>query len=56
VSIATVEKSFLSHVKLLPWAQLAFSFLAILGLIVFLLGGSHGIGPDLAKVLTIVIS
>lgn len=49
-NLGSIEKSFLSRVKLLPWAQFAFTFFAILSLLVFALGGYRGFVPGTARI------
>lgn len=50
MSFSSVEKSFLSRVKLLPWAQFAFTWFAVLSLLVFAIGGYRGFLPGTARI------
>lgn len=49
LNFGKLEKSFLSRVKLLPWAQFAFTWFAVLSLFVFALGGYKGFLPGTAR-------
>ncbi len=49
MSFQSIEQSFLSRVKLLPWAQFAFTSFAYLGLLVFALNGGHGFWAGVGK-------